>query len=177
MLSSVAEERLYNARLGGQARERDFVGFMENMTLPHPHRIAQALPANLRSGRPREDGLPAPAWAPVQRSYAGLPELAPAWVAEHRNALTLLDVRSSEEFNGPDGRVPGSLLIPLPELEQRLDEIPSGRPVVVLCHAGSRSALATQQLQKAGVAQVANLRGGLHRWSDEGFPLEGESPR
>jgi rhodanese-related sulfurtransferase len=113
----------------------------------------------------------------VQRSYAGLPELAPAWVAEHRNALTLLDVRSSEEFNGPDGRVPGSLLIPLPELEQRLDEIPSGRPVVVLCHAGSRSALATQQLQKAGVAQVANLRGGLHRWSDEGFPLEGESPR
>lgn len=177
MVSSVAEERLYNARLGGQARERDFVGFMENMTLPHPHRIAQALPANLRSGRPREDGLPAPAWAPVQRSYAGLPELAPAWVAEHRNALTLLDVRSSEEFNGPDGRVPGSLLIPLPELEQRLDEIPSGRPVVVLCHAGSRSALATQQLQKAGVAQVANLRGGLHRWSDEGFPLEGESPR
>jgi len=45
--------------------------------------------------------------------------------------------------------------------------------VVVLCHSGSRSALATQQLQKAGIAQVANLRGGLSRWSDEGYPLEG----
>ena len=39
-------------------------------------------------------------------------------------------------------------------------------------HAGSRSALATQQLLKAGVARVANLRGGLSRWGDEGFPLE-----
>jgi glyoxylase-like metal-dependent hydrolase (beta-lactamase superfamily II)/rhodanese-related sulfurtransferase len=177
MVSSVAEERRYNARLGGQATERDFVGFMDNMKLPHPHRIAQALPANLRSGRPREDQAAAPAWAPVQRSFAGLPELSPDWVAEHRHALTLLDVRSTEEFNGPDGRVPESLLIPLPELEQRLNEIATERPVVVLCHSGSRSALATQQLQKAGFSQVANLRGGLRRWGDEGYPLEGESPR
>lgn len=177
MVSSVAEERRYNARLGGEASRRDFVGFMDNMTLPHPHRIAQALPANLRSGRPRDKGPAVPSWAPVQRSYAGLPELSPGWVAEHRSALTLLDVRSTEEFNGPDGRIPGSLLIPLPELEQRRHEIPSGRPVVVLCHAGSRSALATQQLQKAGFEQVANLRGGLSRWSDEGFPMEGESLR
>lgn len=177
MVSSVAEERRYNARLGGQATERDFVGFMDNMKLPHPHRIAQALPANLRSGRPREDQATAPAWAPVQRSFAGLPELSPDWVAEHRHALTLLDVRSTEEFNGPDGRVPESLLIPLPELEQRLNEIATERPVVVLCHSGSRSALATQQLQKAGFSQVANLRGGLRRWGDEGYPLEGESPR
>jgi sulfur dioxygenase len=177
MVSSVAEERRYNTRLGGQATERDFVGFMDNMKLPHPHRIAQALPANLRSGRPREDQAIAPAWAPVQRSFAGLPELSPDWVAEHRHALTLLDVRSTEEFNGPDGRVPESLLIPLPELEQRLNEITPERPVVVLCHSGSRSALATQQLQKAGFSQVANLRGGLRRWSDEGYPLEGESPR
>ena len=72
-VSSVAEERLFNARLGGAADERDFVGFMENMKLPHPHRIAQALPANLRSGEPREGQQAAPAWAPVQRSYAGLP--------------------------------------------------------------------------------------------------------
>ena len=113
----------------------------------------------------------------VQRSFAGLPELTPDWVAEHRDALTMLDVRSTEEFNGPDGRVPESLLIPLPELEQRLNEITPERPVVVLCHSGSRSALATQQLQKAGFSQVANLRGGLRRWSDEGYPLEGESPR
>ena len=172
-VSSVAEEQAFNARLGGQANERDFVGFMQNMKLPHPHRIAQALPANLRSGKPREQQPATPAWGPVQRSFAGLPELAPGWVAEHRNEVTLLDVRSSDEACGPDGRVPGSLLIPLPELEQRLSDIPTDRPVVVLCHSGSRSALATQQLQKAGITLVANLRGGLSRWADEGYPLEG----
>ena len=145
---------------------------MENMRLPHPHRIAQALPGNMRSGKPR-DASAAPAWAPMARSYAGLPELAPAWVAAHHGDVTVLDVRSAEEFDGPDGRVAGSLLIPLPELESRSGEIPTDRPLVVVCHSGSRSALATQQLLKAGRQQVANLHGGLNRWAAEGFPLEG----
>ncbi|QVL52004.1 MAG: MBL fold metallo-hydrolase [Cyanobium sp. M30B3] len=173
-MTSVAEEKAFNPRLGGAATERDFVGHMHNMKLPHPHKIAEALPGNMRSGQPRDSAAPAaPAWAPLQRSYAGLPELPPAWVAEHQGQLTILDVRSSEEFAGPDGNVAGSLLIPLPELEARASTIPADRPVVVVCHSGSRSALATQQLLKAGRQQVANLRGGLSRWSDEGYPLEG----
>jgi len=175
-VTSVAEEKAFNARLGGAATERDFVGHMENMKLPHPHRIVEALPGNLRSGKPRsqpEAAPPAPSWAPLQRSYAGLPELLPAWVAAHRDQLTVLDVRSSEEYAGPDGWVAGSLLIPLPELEARSGELPDGRPVVVVCHSGSRSALATQQLLKAGHQQVANLHGGLSRWAAEGYPLDG----
>jgi glyoxylase-like metal-dependent hydrolase (beta-lactamase superfamily II)/rhodanese-related sulfurtransferase len=171
-LTSVAEEKALNARLGGAATERDFVGHMQNMKLPHPHKIAEALPGNLRSGKPR-DAAAAASWAPVQRSYAGLPELVPAWVAAHRHGLTILDVRSREETEGPDGRIGDSLLIPLPELEARAAEIPTEQPVVVVCHSGSRSALATQQLLKAGRQQVANLQGGLARWSDEGYPLAG----
>ena len=42
-VTSVAEEKAFNARLGGSASERDFVGHMENMKLPHPGRIAEAL--------------------------------------------------------------------------------------------------------------------------------------
>ncbi len=172
-LSSVAEERRYNARLGGEADERDFVGSMENLHLPHPNRIAVALPANLRSGRPTDESEPeADAWAPIERSFAGLPELPVDWVADHREALTLVDVRSEAETEGPDGHIPGSLLIPLPELEGRAAEIPADRPTVVLCHSGSRSALATQQLQKQGLTQVANLRGGLRAWKAQGLPLD-----
>ncbi|MFO7630246.1 MAG: rhodanese-like domain-containing protein [Prochlorococcaceae cyanobacterium] len=171
-LTSVVEEKAFNARLGGAATERDFVGHMENMKLPHPHRIAEALPGNMRSGKPRQLQA-AESWAPLQHSYAGLPELSPDWLVEHLGQLTILDVRSSEEFNGPEGRVPGSLLLPLPELEAGAAAIPADRPVVVVCHSGSRSALATQQLLKAGRSQVANLRGGLSRWSDAGYPLEG----
>ena len=171
-VSSVAEEQAFNARLGGAATERDFVGHMQNMKLPHPHKIAEALPANMRSGKPRQAEASS-AWAPVQRSYAGLPELAPAWVAAHLLDLTILDVRSPEELQGPDGHISGSLNIPLPQLEQRRQEIPSKKPLVVVCHSGSRSALATQQLLKQGITTIANLRGGLRRWSDEGYPLAG----
>ena len=171
-LTSVAEEKAFNARLGGGADERDFVGHMTNMKLPHPGKIAIALPGNMRSGQPRDE-QPAQHWAPVQRSFAGLPELPPSWLAEHRNAVTVLDVRSEDEVEGPDGRIETSLHIPLQDLEQRQAELPSDRPLVVVCHAGSRSALATQQLLKAGFDRVANLRGGLLRWSDEGFPLVG----
>jgi sulfur dioxygenase len=172
-VTSVAEEKAYNARMGGNATERDFVGHMEAMKLPHPHRIAEALPGNMRSGKPHQAKASPADWAPLQRSYAGLPELPPAWVADHRQQLTVLDVRSTEEVEGPDGRVTGSLLIPLPELEGRTAEIPDDRPVVVVCHSGSRSALATQQLLKAGLPRVANLHGGLSRWAAEGYPLEG----
>ena len=171
-VTSVAEEKAFNARLGGAATERDFVGHMQAMKLPHPHRIAEALPGNMRSGKPRDGSAPV-TWAPLPRSYAGLPELPPDWVAEHRSELTILDVRSAEEFEGPDGRIAGSQWIPLPELEARSGEIPKDRPVVVVCHSGSRSALATQQLLKVGGDQVANLRGGLRIWGDEGYPLEG----
>lgn len=171
-VTSVVEEKAFNARLGAGASERDFVGHMENMKLPHPHRIAEALPGNLRSGKPSTP-LTTPVWAPVVRSYAGLPELTPAWVAAHRQDVTILDVRSSEELEGPDGHVAGSVAIPLPDLADRQAEIPGDRPVVVVCHSGSRSALATQQLLKAGHSEVANLRGGLRRWADEGYPLEG----
>jgi glyoxylase-like metal-dependent hydrolase (beta-lactamase superfamily II)/rhodanese-related sulfurtransferase len=170
-VTSVAEEKAYNARLGGRATERDFVGHMENMRLPHPHRIAEALPGNLRSGKPRRPE-PEARWAPLERSYAGLPELTPSWVSAHGGDVAVVDVRSAEEFDGPDGRIPGSRLLPLPELEARVAELPQDRPLVLVCHSGSRSALATQQLLKAGRQQVANLRGGLRRWRDEGYPLE-----
>ena len=176
-VSSVAEEKAYNARLGGGADERDFVGYMENLHLPHPHRIAEALPANLRSGRPSDaDHSKEDSWVPVERSYAGLPEVAAAWVAAHRHQLTLVDVRSESEVLGPDGHVPGCLAIPLPELGARAAEIPTDKPVVVLCHSGSRSALATQELLKRYHSHVANLRGGLRGWQAEGLPLEVPSP-
>jgi sulfur dioxygenase len=175
-VTSVAEEKAFNARLGGEASERDFVGFMDNLHLPHPHRIAEALAGNLRAGQPRQGVLPAleeqPPWAPLRHSYAGLPQLEADWLAHHRASLTVLDVRSAEEFQGPDGRIEGSVLIPLPELEARLAELPADRPVVVVCHSGSRSALATQLLLRAGRQEVANLRGGLSHWGDAGYPLE-----
>jgi glyoxylase-like metal-dependent hydrolase (beta-lactamase superfamily II)/rhodanese-related sulfurtransferase len=170
-VSSVGEERLHNPRIGGAADERDFVGFMENLQLPHPKQIDIALPANLRSGQPADGKVPRPAdWGPVRQTYAGLLEIEPDWVAEHRTDLHVLDVRQPDEIQDSLGRIAGSQLIPLSELNARLAEIPRDKPVIAVCHAGMRSGQATVILRGAGFDRCANLRGGMLLWSQLGLP-------
>jgi glyoxylase-like metal-dependent hydrolase (beta-lactamase superfamily II)/rhodanese-related sulfurtransferase len=169
--STIGEERRFNARIGGDAREEDFVGYMRNLALPHPKQIAVAVPANMRAGQP-EDGKapPAPTWGPVVRTYAGIPEIAPEWVAQHRQAVHILDVRSAAEFDGELGHLKDAQLIPLDDLRARVSEVSTDRPVVVVCQTGKRSAMGAVILGKAGVARVANLAGGMLRWRDLGLP-------
>ena len=63
--TSVAEERRFNPRLGGDIAVGDFTGYMKNMRLAHPKLIDVAVPANLRCGRPENETGPAsdPMWA------------------------------------------------------------------------------------------------------------------
>jgi glyoxylase-like metal-dependent hydrolase (beta-lactamase superfamily II)/rhodanese-related sulfurtransferase len=164
-VSTVGEEKRWNPRIGGEANESDFTGYMTNLGLPHPRQIAVAVPANLRCGEP-EEPLPEeePGWGPVARSFAGVPEIDPAWVADHRGAVTILDVREPVELGGELGAIEGSRHIPIGELRARIGEVPRDRPVVCICRSGRRSAQACAILEKAGVPRVANCSGGMIRW-------------
>lgn len=176
-LSCIGEERAHNPRIGGQADERDFVGFMENLHLPHPKQLAVALPANLRSGRPEDGKLPLLAdWGPVRQTYAGLLEIEPEWVSEHLDDVLLLDVRLPEEMDERLGRIKGVQLLPLNELKDRMDALPKDRPVITVCHAGMRSGQATVILKQGGFSRLANMRGGMLMWQQLGLPVERRSP-
>lgn len=169
-VTTVAEERAHNPRVGGQANEQDFVGYMENLKLAHPKKIEVALPANLRSGRPENGRLPqTAAWGPVVETYAGILEIDADWVHDHRDRVHLLDVREPHEAAEELGAIAGALAIPLGQLDDRKDELPKDRPLVVFCRSGRRSAQATVLLKKAGEVEVANLKGGLLRWRELGF--------
>jgi len=169
--STIGEERSHNPRIGGEAREEDFVGYMRNLGLPHPKKLAVAVPANMRSGEPEPGAVqPAATWGPVIVTYAGFPEIAPEWVASHRSDVRVLDVRSPEELDGELGRLDGAALIPLDELRARLSEVDSDKPVVVVCQTGKRSAMAAAILRKAGFTRVANVAGGMVRWRELGLP-------
>jgi glyoxylase-like metal-dependent hydrolase (beta-lactamase superfamily II) len=175
LVTSVAEERAHNPRLGDAVREEDFVGYMNNLGLAHPKRMEAAVPANLRCGRPKDpEGAPrAPDWGPVIRTYAGVWQIEPEWVHLHASELRLIDVREHEEVKAsPMGLVPGSTVLPLSTLRDQVDALPRDRPVVLVCPAGARSAIAATILEKAGVSEVANLRGGLLGWRDLGLPVE-----
>lgn len=168
-VSTVAEEKKYNPRLGGDAREEDFAGYMDNLGLPHPKLIEIAVPANMKSGKPDEP-LKHQTWGPITVTFAGVPEVEPDWVARHLSEVTVLDVRSEPEFNGELGRIVGSLLIPLDELRTRMDEIPDDKPIVAICQSGKRSGMATQILMNTGHEAVANVPGGLIHWSRLALP-------
>lgn len=170
-ISSVGEERAHNPRIGGQADERDFTGFMENLNLPHPKLMDIAVPANLKSGRPEADRMPKVAdWGPVRQDYSGLLGIDAHWVSEHMGDVHILDVRHDEEMYEALGRIAGAQWIPLHQLKDRLGEVPRDKPVVAVCHAGMRSGQATAILLKAGFPRVANLRGGMLSWTQSGLP-------
>ncbi len=99
-------------------------------------------------------------------------ELAPTEVArrlkEAPQGLVLLDVR--EPFERELAAVEPSLHIPMREVASRLEEIPRGRTVVVYCHSGGRSATVAGYLEHHGFPDVANLVGGIDRWSREVDP-------
>lgn len=171
--SSVREEKAYNARIGGQADETDFVGYMENLGLPHPKKIDIAIPANCVCGKPEDGHMPTIAdWGPVRLTYGGVKEIDPQWVAENLKKVHVLDVRGPDEFNAELGHIADAQLVPLPELEARLDEIPTDQPVVTVCKSGRRSAQATVILKKQGLKEAASLRGGMLSWNEARLPIE-----
>ena len=69
----------------------------------------------------------------------------------------VVDVRTPQEFGG--GAYPGAVNIPLQELPRRIDEIRKGKPVVVYCASGGRSAMAAAMLKRAGYGEVVNAGG------------------
>ena len=79
--------------------------------------------------------------------------------------LQVLDVR--EEWEHAVFAFDDTLAVPLAELPARFGSLPRGRPLVVVCHHGIRSAQATAWLRHKGVHEAVNLQGGIDAWARE----------
>jgi rhodanese-related sulfurtransferase len=84
-------------------------------------------------------------------------------------ATVVIDVREPHEY--ADGHVPGAELMPLMTVPQHVDELPTDRPVYVVCAVGGRSAKAAAFLATRGVDAV-NVDGGTGEWVASGYPVE-----
>jgi rhodanese-related sulfurtransferase len=82
----------------------------------------------------------------------------------------LLDVREPWEFEA--GHVPGARLIPLAELEDRVNEVPRDRAILAICHSGQRSLAAAGYLLHLGYTTVSNVDGGTATWIERGYPVD-----
>ena len=79
--------------------------------------------------------------------------------------LVVLDVRNPYEIE--ICRLEGSVVIPLPVLMDRVDELDPEKEMVVFCRSGVRSATAIRQLQGRGFSRMRNLQGGILAWAEE----------
>ncbi|HMF83461.1 MAG TPA: rhodanese-like domain-containing protein [Acidimicrobiia bacterium] len=80
----------------------------------------------------------------------------------------LLDVRNPDEWQA--GHAEGAAWIPMSELAERQEEIPTDREIVVICKSGARSGRVAQALVAAGY-EAANVAGGADAWQAAGFAI------
>lgn len=79
--------------------------------------------------------------------------------------VLLLDVRQPKEYK--TAHVPGSTLIPMGELDDRLSEIELDKPTLIYCASGGRSRVVAQMLSGKGYENLYNVSGGIHAWGKE----------
>ncbi len=95
------------------------------------------------------------------------PDITPAELRRRLDAgegIFVLDVRETEEV--AEWAFPGAHHIPLGEMGERTAELPRDGTIVVVCHAGVRSAVAAEALTRAGWPAL-NLAGGVVAWLED----------
>lgn len=88
--------------------------------------------------------------------------------------VIVIDVRESWEYNSDTGHLKGSILIPMNEIPDRMDEFKSDseRTTALICHSGERSYYACQFLKENRIDNVVNVTGGIIRWLQSGLEVE-----
>jgi sulfur dioxygenase len=168
--STIRDEKCSNPRLAGKTRD-DYINLMNNLGLPLPDGIQEAL-------QPNQSDLDATALK--FPTLAQLNEVHQLSAVELRDRLAgssppmLVDVREEDEYRGELGHIAGARLIPLKTLPERTSELEhaKGFDIVAICRVGVRSATAAAILTGLGFEKVCNLKGGMLEWNDAHLPVE-----
>jgi rhodanese-related sulfurtransferase len=105
----------------------------------------------------------------IQAQTPGENEITVNQVREKINAgedIILLDVRTESEYTGALGHVDSSVLIPLDELDARINELENykDKEIIVICRSGNRSGYATRILRDKDF-KAFNMLGGMLEWN------------
>lgn len=97
-----------------------------------------------------------------------IPEIHPNDVKEKEaQGYRLIDVRTSEEFDGELGHIDGAKLVTLgEELTDWLKEQEKDSKIIFICRSGGRSGRATEEAISLGIKDSINMTGGMLLWND-----------
>jgi rhodanese-related sulfurtransferase len=90
------------------------------------------------------------------------------FLIESKPSLIILDVRTQEEYD--DGYLENAILIPVDELENRLDELSKNDELLVYCRTGNRSSSAVNILGSNGFTMIFHMEDGITGWIQAGYP-------
>jgi sulfur dioxygenase len=165
--STIGQEKHGNARIAGKTLA-EFKSIMDELNLPKPRRIDEAVPANLSSGLRHDAGGGPTAGPKPTQGYAGdiAPELAYDWWQE--GDAVLVDVRSDAEREWV-GFIPGAASVewkrwPDRTLNPSFDEqikaaVPPGKKALMFCRSGVRSIAAAKRATELGIEAYNVLEG------------------
>ncbi|MHB8778579.1 MAG: rhodanese-like domain-containing protein [Anaerolineales bacterium] len=88
----------------------------------------------------------------------------------YQGGVFVLDVRTQEEWD--EYHAPNATLIPLDQLQARIDEVPKDQEILVVCRSGNRSQQGRDMLLAAGY-HATSMAGGLQEWYARGYPIDG----
>jgi len=88
---------------------------------------------------------------------------------ESKPSLIILDVRTQEEYDSD--HIEGAILIPVDELENRLDELSKNDELLVYCRTGNRSTNAVNILQANGFTKIFHMNDGITGWIQAGSQI------
>lgn len=180
-VSNIKQERTTNPRLAGKTKEQ-FIEIMNNLNLPQPKLIDEAVPANRYCGLDEEERQDAVVRRdlnqPIRTASSGDDmamaakqqiteinvEKAQQLIAEGN--VTVVDVREESEYNA--GHIDNAVFLPRGVLEFKINTKPEladkSAPVLLYCRSGNRSALAALALQQMGYSHVLSMAGGYEAW-------------
>ena len=93
-------------------------------------------------------------------------------------SVVVLDVRTTEEYKSETGHLGRAILIPVQELEGRIEELAPfrDRTIITYCRSGKRSSKAADILSARGF-RVLNMEGGILKWDALNLPVVKEEDR
>lgn len=167
-VSTIGEEKAFNPRLQVDSAEA-YAEIMDNLNLPNPKMMDEAIPANRTIGFHDDDPVLADCTYDTAKALKKL---------ESGEAL-FVDLREEGERQR-DGVIPGSLHAPYTSLESAIKPggllnamaAQTGKTLLLYCAFGERSALALKEAKDAGLANTCHLAGGIDAWTEAGAPLE-----
>ena len=91
---------------------------------------------------------------------------------ELEKGALLVDVRETDEVEEFACDVPEMIVMPLSVFQEKYQELPKDRDMIIACAGGGRSLYAATFLSQHGYEKVANLDGGVFTWNSQGLPVK-----